>query len=87
MENPEHDLYRVLPLLLSSKDPAVLHKAVERFFTPDVSFRHPLRVVKSGPNSRQTLLGIYEWYRIVGPGTVAIIDELGEFAPPGTPIT
>lgn len=76
MENPENDLYRVFPLLMSSKDPTVLHKAMERFFTPDVSFRHPLSVVKSGPNSRQTLFGVYEWYRIISPGTVAIIDEL-----------
>lgn len=80
MENPEHDLPRVISLLASSKAPTILHKVVERFYTPDASLRHPFSVVKSGPNSRQTLLGVYEWHRIISPGTTVTINELGECA-------
>ncbi|KAL4063766.1 hypothetical protein J3A83DRAFT_968360 [Scleroderma citrinum] len=79
MENPEHDLPRVIPLLTTSKVPTVLHKAIERFYTPDASLRHPFNVIKPGPSSRQIWLGVYEWYRIISPGTVATINGLGEY--------
>ncbi|KAG6332718.1 hypothetical protein ID866_6372 [Astraeus odoratus] len=76
MENPEHDIPRVLELLTSSKTPTVLRKTIEKFYAPDASLRHPLSVIKHGPNSRDRLVGVYEWYRILSPDTVATINEL-----------
>lgn len=38
---------------------------VLRFYASNVEFRHPLCTVPSGPNSRDSLLGIYQ-YAITG---------------------
>lgn len=75
MENPEQELPGILHLLTSSKAAVVLHQTIKRYYTPDASIRHPLTVVKSGPTSRDKLLGVFEWYRVISPGTVATINE------------
>ncbi|KIN99182.1 hypothetical protein M404DRAFT_1004860 [Pisolithus tinctorius Marx 270] len=75
MENPEQDLPRIVHLLTSSKAAVVLHETIKRYYTPDASLRHPLSIVESGPTSRDKVLGVYEWYRVMSPGTVATINE------------
>ncbi|KAI6104566.1 hypothetical protein EDD16DRAFT_262160 [Pisolithus croceorrhizus] len=75
MENPEQELPGIVDLLTSSKAAVVLHQTIKRYYTPDASIRHPLTVVESGPASRDKLLGVFEWYRVISPGTVATINE------------
>ncbi|KIJ62459.1 hypothetical protein HYDPIDRAFT_157846 [Hydnomerulius pinastri MD-312] len=69
MQDPERELPHVIGLLTSSENPATLRRTIERFFVSDASLHHPLSIVRSGPNSRSRLIGVYEWYRIVSPGT------------------
>lgn len=38
-----------------------------QYMTPDVAFWHPVCAVERGPNSRKTVLGIYQWYRVLSP--------------------
>ncbi len=38
-----------------------------RYYAPDMRFRHPLCVVPSAPNSRDAMLSILQWYRILSP--------------------
>ncbi|CAA7266777.1 unnamed protein product [Cyclocybe aegerita] len=67
MEDPARDIYTVVYQLTATDSPDVQKAAVEKYMTPDVSFRHPLCEVKSSASSRDELLGIYVWYRVLSP--------------------
>jgi len=60
MENPREEIRGVILLLTSTPSLDLQKRAVERFMTPDVAFRHPVCAVESGPSSRKTVLGIYQ---------------------------
>ena len=63
MNNPELEL-RSLILTLTENDDAVTHKAaVDRYFTHDAEFVHPLCTVTSGVNSREQLKNVYAVYK------------------------
>ncbi|KAF9222242.1 hypothetical protein BS17DRAFT_756399 [Gyrodon lividus] len=76
MQNPERELPHALHILTSAQSPAILHRAVERFFTPDASLHHPLSIVESGPHSREKILKVYDWCRAVSPGTKSRVNEM-----------
>ncbi|PIL34451.1 hypothetical protein GSI_03227 [Ganoderma sinense ZZ0214-1] len=63
MEHPEREIARVVHLLTTSTDPEVQKQAVEKYYAPDVQFRHPM----CEANDRKSLLAIYQWYRIMSP--------------------
>ncbi|KZT18341.1 hypothetical protein NEOLEDRAFT_1125491 [Neolentinus lepideus HHB14362 ss-1] len=67
MENPAEDIKQVIQLLCSSASPDIQKATVERYFCPDAEFRHPLCRVPSGYKSREEILGIYQWYRVISP--------------------
>lgn len=63
MNNPELELRAVI-LALTENDNPVKHKAaVDRYFTSDCAFVHPLCSLASGPNSREQLKNIYAVYK------------------------
>lgn len=63
MNNPELEL-RSLILALTENDDAERHRAtVDRYFTPNVEFVHPLCTLPSGLNSRESLKNIYAVYK------------------------
>ncbi|KAG1761422.1 hypothetical protein EDD22DRAFT_761258, partial [Suillus occidentalis] len=74
MQNPQRDLPVVLTALATSRNPADLRTAVKKFYTHDASLHHPLRIVEHGPNSRQKILGMYEWHRIISPDTTTSVN-------------
>ncbi|KAG1856973.1 hypothetical protein DFJ58DRAFT_878732 [Suillus subalutaceus] len=74
MQNPQRDLPVVLTGLATSHNPADLRAAVKKFYTPDASLHHPFRIVEHGANSRQKILGMYEWCRIISPNTTSDVD-------------
>ncbi|KAG2346242.1 hypothetical protein BDR05DRAFT_839657, partial [Suillus weaverae] len=74
MQNPQRDLPVVLKALTTSSNPADLRATVKKFYTQDASLHHPLRIVEHGANSRQKILGMYEWYRIISPDTTSIVN-------------
>ncbi|KAG2011647.1 hypothetical protein CC2G_011740 [Coprinopsis cinerea AmutBmut pab1-1] len=67
MENPETDIERVVLDLTTGQSPEVQKSAVETYMTQDVAFRHPVCCVDSGPNSRDIVLKVYQWYRMLSP--------------------
>jgi hypothetical protein len=76
MQNPQRDLPVVLTGLATSRSPADLRTAVQKFYTHDASLHHPLGIVEHGPNSRQKILGVYEWHRIISPDTTSSVNAV-----------
>lgn len=63
MNNPELELRQII-LDLTESDDAVKHKAtVDKYFTTDAEFIHPLCNLYGGPNSRESLKNIYAVYK------------------------
>jgi hypothetical protein len=77
MENPEEEIAAVVYMFCSSDDPDTQKQAIYDYFTPDAGFRHPLCSVAPGPNSRENVLGIYQWYRVMSPKLEIDVDEVG----------
>ncbi|EGN97703.1 hypothetical protein SERLA73DRAFT_184511 [Serpula lacrymans var. lacrymans S7.3] len=69
MQNPKEDIVPVIRTLTSTVSAPSLAHTITTNFTPDASFRHPLCCVEVRPGSREDILGIYEWYRIMSPKT------------------
>ncbi|KDR72799.1 hypothetical protein GALMADRAFT_734354 [Galerina marginata CBS 339.88] len=67
MQNPSVEIHAVIKLVHSSISPDIQKAAVNKYFAADAAFRHPLYRVEPGPLSRERLLGIYQWYRIISP--------------------
>ncbi|KAK0500868.1 hypothetical protein EDD18DRAFT_1146286 [Armillaria luteobubalina] len=67
MQRPAHEISAVVSLITTAVTPEIQQAGIQRYFTPDAGFRHPLCAVSSGPGSRERVLGIYQWYRVVSP--------------------
>ncbi|KAG1787376.1 uncharacterized protein HD556DRAFT_1409841 [Suillus plorans] len=76
MEIPQRDLPDVLIALTTSRSPADLRAAVNKFYMRNASLHHPFRVVEHDKNSRQKILSMYEWYRIISPDTTSNVDSV-----------
>lgn len=64
MNSPELELRDIILQLTENKDPKS-HKAhVDKYFTKDCSFYHPLATVQSGPHSREQLKNVYTVYKV-----------------------
>lgn len=62
--------------LATSHNPADLRAVVKKFYTNDASLHHPFRVIEHGTNSRQKILGMYEWCRIISPDTTCDVNAV-----------
>ncbi|KAF8639064.1 hypothetical protein AX16_010370 [Volvariella volvacea WC 439] len=67
MQTPSEEIRHVVGLFTMAVSPDIQQAALERYLTPDVEFRHPICAVTKGPMSRETVIGIYQWYRIISP--------------------
>ncbi|TEB22924.1 hypothetical protein FA13DRAFT_1766337 [Coprinellus micaceus] len=67
MEDPEQDIASVIFGLTTVASPDLQRETVETYMTKDVAFEHPVCSVQSGPNSREKVLKVYQWYRILSP--------------------
>ncbi|KAG1828282.1 hypothetical protein EV424DRAFT_550952 [Suillus variegatus] len=76
METPQRDFPDVLTALTTSRSPADLRAAVNKFYMHNASLHHPFRVVEHGTNSRQKILSMYEWYRIISPDTTSNVNSV-----------
>ena len=64
MENPVEEIKAVVQQLTATNSPDIQKAALESYMTSDVAFRHPVCSVNAGPNSRNTMLGIYQYVRL-----------------------
>lgn len=76
MQDPRRELPNVISNLTSTSSPSVQRATVLRFFTPDASFAHPLCRVSPGSGSRERILGVYQWYRVLSPVVKSEVVEL-----------
>ncbi|KAF8147732.1 hypothetical protein K438DRAFT_1733995 [Mycena galopus ATCC 62051] len=67
MQNPTSDVGAVVSLLTAAASPEIQRAAFLKYITPDAGFRHPLCNVAPAPGSRDRVLGIFQWYRILSP--------------------
>ncbi|KAF8953678.1 hypothetical protein BDZ97DRAFT_1929478 [Flammula alnicola] len=67
MQSPSQEIHAVIELVNSAVSPDIQKAAINRYFTSDAGFRNPWYAVKPGPLSRESILGIYQWYRTVSP--------------------
>ncbi|KAI0084569.1 hypothetical protein BDY19DRAFT_971027 [Irpex rosettiformis] len=67
MQNPREEIAGVVSLLTATDNPETQKAAVARYYAVDVAFKHPLCEVSSSPGSRDQLLGILQWYRVLSP--------------------
>ncbi|KAJ7119646.1 hypothetical protein C8R44DRAFT_624713 [Mycena epipterygia] len=67
MQHPSSEVSAVVSLLTAAAAPDIQKAAFHKYLTSDAGFRHPLCHVASRPGSRDQLLGIYQWYRIMSP--------------------
>ncbi|KAI0942711.1 hypothetical protein AcW1_003268 [Taiwanofungus camphoratus] len=67
MEDPARDIDAVVKLVAAAATPDIQKAAILRYFAPDASFRHPLCAVSPAPRSRDAVLRIFQWYRVLSP--------------------
>ncbi|KAF7416298.1 hypothetical protein PC9H_002563 [Pleurotus ostreatus] len=67
MQNPEQEIRDVVKNLTTAPSPDVQKATAHRYLTHDAGFRHPVCAVKPQPGSRDTVLGVYQWYRVMSP--------------------
>ncbi|KAF8152269.1 hypothetical protein B0H34DRAFT_810265 [Crassisporium funariophilum] len=67
MENPKQEIHSVIKLVSCSKSPDIQKAALKKYFTSEAGLRHPFFTVKPGPLSRESILGVFQWYRTLSP--------------------
>ncbi|KAI0354375.1 hypothetical protein OH77DRAFT_1425943 [Trametes cingulata] len=67
MENPAEEIVNVATLVTAAINPEIQKAAVLRYYAQDAAFRHPFCAVAPGPNSREAILSILQWYRVLSP--------------------
>ncbi|KAK7436897.1 hypothetical protein VKT23_018917 [Stygiomarasmius scandens] len=76
MEDPEREITSVLLQLTSSSTADAQKAAMDKYFCSDVGFRHPLCYVPPVEGSREMLLGIYQWYKVMSPTIDAYVQSV-----------
>ncbi|KAI0260378.1 hypothetical protein BC834DRAFT_549278 [Gloeopeniophorella convolvens] len=76
MNNPEKEIEKVVQRLTTSATPDDQRSAFQRYFTSDAGFRHPLCSVEPAHNSRDAVLAIFQWYRIMSPRIDLSVDDI-----------
>ncbi|KAK5136995.1 hypothetical protein LTR08_001502 [Meristemomyces frigidus] len=66
MDDPVQDITAVVHKLTQGS-PDEQQEAINTYFAPNASFTHPLCRTGSFNGSRQLILGIYRWYKIMSP--------------------
>lgn len=79
MESPRDEVASVITLLTTAVSPDIQRATLQKYFTRDAAFRHPLCRVDSSYNSRESLLGVYQWYRVLSPKIDLTVNHVGEW--------
>ncbi|KAI5115340.1 hypothetical protein M0805_008994 [Coniferiporia weirii] len=76
MNDPRSEISGIVKELTAVKTPAALRETVYKYFDHNAGFDHFVCSVLPGPNSRESILGVYQWYRDMSPGTQAEVQSL-----------
>ncbi|KAL2050593.1 hypothetical protein ABVK25_009101 [Lepraria finkii] len=75
MEDPQSEIPRIIHLLTQSS-PSLQRATLEKYFTPNASFTHPICRTGSFGGSRWLIWCIYRWYKILSPRIVLGVDSV-----------
>lgn len=75
MQDPAREIAFVVSSITSSPTPDIQREAVTKYFTDDAGFRNPFFFIKPGPLSREDVLGVYQWYRVLSPNVEPVKVE------------
>ncbi|KAI0700860.1 hypothetical protein C8T65DRAFT_657363 [Cerioporus squamosus] len=73
MEDPAREITNVIMLVTAAINPEIQRQP---YYAPDMRFRHPLCAVSSAPNSRDAMLSILQWYRILSPVIKGVVNAV-----------
>ncbi|KAG6375377.1 hypothetical protein JVT61DRAFT_2932 [Boletus reticuloceps] len=65
MQDPKKDITNIIHTLCTTRDAKELETTVEKYFVADAKFSHPM----CKANSRNEILGLFQWYRLASPET------------------
>ncbi|KAF8135396.1 hypothetical protein EV363DRAFT_1320615 [Boletus edulis] len=65
MQDPKKDIPNIIHTLCTTHDAKELETTVEKYFVADAKFSHPM----CKANSRNEILGLFQWYRLASPET------------------
>ncbi|KAL0948346.1 hypothetical protein HGRIS_010932 [Hohenbuehelia grisea] len=78
MQNPAQEISSVVKDLTTASTADFQQSVLQRYFTHDAAFRHPLCSVEAAHGSRDKLLGIYQWYRVMSPRLQLEVKSVSE---------
>ncbi|TFK78424.1 hypothetical protein K466DRAFT_468829, partial [Polyporus arcularius HHB13444] len=67
MEDPAKEIANVAMTVTAAINPEIQKTAVLKYYAEDMRFRHPLCAVYRAPHSRDAMLAILQWYRVLSP--------------------
>ncbi|KAF2659313.1 hypothetical protein K491DRAFT_712831 [Lophiostoma macrostomum CBS 122681] len=73
MDNPALDIAHVIVRLLDPPTPASQIRTIQKYFSADASFAHPLCYIESTPDSRDRIIRVYNFLHLVAPTCAAKI--------------
>jgi len=76
MQHPGSEISTIVNLMCCAVNPEVQKQTILKYFTPNASFRHPICCVPSAPDSVHSILGIYQWYRILSPSIRLSVNRI-----------
>lgn len=76
MEDPVAEIESVVLNVTATQSPDIQQAAFQRYMSQDMGFRHPVCSIHPGPSSRNKVLGVYQWYRVLSPRIDIRIDSV-----------
>ena len=74
MQVPKKEIANIIRTLCTTRDANELEGAVKKYFVEDAKFSHPL----CRANSRNEILGLFQWYRFASPETKLDVVSVSE---------
>lgn len=76
MQDPKKEIANIVRTLCTTRDANELEETITSYFLPDAKFSHPL----CKANSRNEILGLFQWYRLASPETQIQIPSVSEYS-------
>ena len=77
MQDPKKEIIDIICKLCTTRDANELEGTVKKYFVEDAKFSHPL----CRANSRNEILGLFQWYRLASPKTHIDVSSVSECSP------
>ncbi|KAF8476431.1 hypothetical protein DFH94DRAFT_759205 [Russula ochroleuca] len=76
MENPQVEIERAMQILMRAASPDIQQAAIRKYFTNNAGFRHPMYSVMPAHNSREGIIAILQWYRVLSGRIELSVDNI-----------